>query len=416
MEECIQFRTDTAANWLLANTVLLSGELGYDSTNKKLKVGDGVTPWALLPYLCIPCEEPVVPPPPPPPPPEPPPPIIGSSGSFSGPTGACKVFASGSGALACGLSVAYEGGQGAYEYVLDLHDRTGTLGIWFGVMASACRITARFPTDASGNDIQETQTYTSGWRGEFSLAPAIGAVTDGDPSLLFPRSLGPYRGLNGHDLITHAGYDAPMVGEDLLLPWRLNPGWGYFTFYRDAQAAVGRYARICVEAPLADAHWSCGPMCDWGSLQATGSAPLNEGNVPLSATASIILNTSLQMQWRAVDTRQQQSPLLSTSFEATLEMSDSGQQGQTPNQGRTVYPRYDWGAILRANAVAFNDEGYLRQYGPISSWNVEAPIRIRESLYHPLTGLWAWGDLLNFDGTTVGGSVKMGNEPPRVCT
>lgn len=41
-------KTDTAERWETFNPVLAEGELGYDSTNKILKIGDGATPWSSL--------------------------------------------------------------------------------------------------------------------------------------------------------------------------------------------------------------------------------------------------------------------------------------------------------------------------------------------------------------------------------
>lgn len=38
-------RNDTSANWSTANPVLQLGELGIDTTEKKIKIGDGSTPW-----------------------------------------------------------------------------------------------------------------------------------------------------------------------------------------------------------------------------------------------------------------------------------------------------------------------------------------------------------------------------------
>lgn len=38
-------RQDTAVNWTAKNPVLKSGEWGYDTTNKIVKLGDGVTAW-----------------------------------------------------------------------------------------------------------------------------------------------------------------------------------------------------------------------------------------------------------------------------------------------------------------------------------------------------------------------------------
>lgn len=47
----IRQRTDTLANWAEANPVLLDGELGIVRDRPdQYKVGDGVTPWNLLPF------------------------------------------------------------------------------------------------------------------------------------------------------------------------------------------------------------------------------------------------------------------------------------------------------------------------------------------------------------------------------
>lgn len=43
-----QWRRDTAANWASNNPTLADGEVGYDSTNKLVKVGDGSTAWNSL--------------------------------------------------------------------------------------------------------------------------------------------------------------------------------------------------------------------------------------------------------------------------------------------------------------------------------------------------------------------------------
>ena len=47
----MQQRNDTASNWETKNPVLDVGEFGYDTTNGKLKIGDGVTPWNSLPTI-----------------------------------------------------------------------------------------------------------------------------------------------------------------------------------------------------------------------------------------------------------------------------------------------------------------------------------------------------------------------------
>jgi hypothetical protein len=47
----IKLRRDSYQNWYDNNPVLGQGEPGYDLTNKKLKIGDGVTLWRALPYF-----------------------------------------------------------------------------------------------------------------------------------------------------------------------------------------------------------------------------------------------------------------------------------------------------------------------------------------------------------------------------
>ena len=46
----IQVRRDTYANWTSNNPILTNGEIGYDETNEKFKVGDNTTAWNDLPY------------------------------------------------------------------------------------------------------------------------------------------------------------------------------------------------------------------------------------------------------------------------------------------------------------------------------------------------------------------------------
>lgn len=47
----IQIRRDTSTNWSRANPVLKLGEIGFDMTLRRLKVGDGVRSWNDLSWL-----------------------------------------------------------------------------------------------------------------------------------------------------------------------------------------------------------------------------------------------------------------------------------------------------------------------------------------------------------------------------
>lgn len=51
MASLIKIRRDTATNWNTKDPVLSIGEPGYDTTNNKIKVGNGTDPWSELSYL-----------------------------------------------------------------------------------------------------------------------------------------------------------------------------------------------------------------------------------------------------------------------------------------------------------------------------------------------------------------------------
>lgn len=53
MSSKIRFRRDTAANWTSTNPVLAAGEPGIETDTQRLKVGDGVKAWTLLPYAAV---------------------------------------------------------------------------------------------------------------------------------------------------------------------------------------------------------------------------------------------------------------------------------------------------------------------------------------------------------------------------
>ena len=50
MSSIIQIKRGTAAAWTSANPTLNSGEMGFESDTKKMKVGDGATAWTSLAY------------------------------------------------------------------------------------------------------------------------------------------------------------------------------------------------------------------------------------------------------------------------------------------------------------------------------------------------------------------------------
>lgn len=50
----MQQRRDTAEAWRTANPVLAAGQIGIEKDTTFMKIGDGTTPWRLLPYASVP--------------------------------------------------------------------------------------------------------------------------------------------------------------------------------------------------------------------------------------------------------------------------------------------------------------------------------------------------------------------------
>lgn len=47
----VKLRRDTSTNWTTNNPTLAAGEIGIDSTNNTLKMGNGSAAWSALPFL-----------------------------------------------------------------------------------------------------------------------------------------------------------------------------------------------------------------------------------------------------------------------------------------------------------------------------------------------------------------------------
>ena len=46
----VNIRRDTKENWVLRNPILQDQEIGLETDTRKFKIGNGITPWNLLPY------------------------------------------------------------------------------------------------------------------------------------------------------------------------------------------------------------------------------------------------------------------------------------------------------------------------------------------------------------------------------
>jgi hypothetical protein len=51
MAVIIQIRGDNAANWTAVNPILAEREFAYETDTKRMKAGNGATPWNSLPYF-----------------------------------------------------------------------------------------------------------------------------------------------------------------------------------------------------------------------------------------------------------------------------------------------------------------------------------------------------------------------------
>ena len=51
MGQTIKIRRDSAASWVASNPILSVGEMGWNTGEAMMKIGDGVTRWNSLPYM-----------------------------------------------------------------------------------------------------------------------------------------------------------------------------------------------------------------------------------------------------------------------------------------------------------------------------------------------------------------------------
>lgn len=49
----IKLRRDTAQLWAVKNPILLDQEIGLETDTRKFKIGNGITPWNLLPFSTL---------------------------------------------------------------------------------------------------------------------------------------------------------------------------------------------------------------------------------------------------------------------------------------------------------------------------------------------------------------------------
>lgn len=52
LKTTFRLKRGKSATWTKLNPILASGEPGFELDTNRLKVGDGVTPWNSLSYLC----------------------------------------------------------------------------------------------------------------------------------------------------------------------------------------------------------------------------------------------------------------------------------------------------------------------------------------------------------------------------
>ena len=51
MADRIQIRRDTKARWADLNPIFAAGDMGFETDNNRLTIGNGITAWNSLPYI-----------------------------------------------------------------------------------------------------------------------------------------------------------------------------------------------------------------------------------------------------------------------------------------------------------------------------------------------------------------------------
>lgn len=160
----IQHRNGSASVWTSANPVLALGEIGFDSTNNKFKIGDGTTAWSSLAYQNV----------------------VGPTGptgpqGVTGPTGSVGATGATGPTGPAAATVASINAQTGTSYTLALSDKDALV-----TLSNTSAIAVTVPTNASvafpiGTNINLAQFNT----GQVTVSGATGVVVNSTPGLKF---------------------------------------------------------------------------------------------------------------------------------------------------------------------------------------------------------------------------------------
>lgn len=389
---CIQERRDSYANWYSANPVPLDGQICLDYTFVAgvkrwcMKIGDGVRAWRSLPYFAGPCTGVIVDPPPPPPPGS----GSGSSGSrgsgSSGSWGSVTMSGSGSGGIytmKCGLGLNWEGGQGLFEFMVDLKDHTGLVGLWFDSLDYPDRFSMA-QTNAAGETGVEGGYVTSGWRGSLNQAGMISSLSDSNPYLKFPKQFGVPSG-------------QVMINATQLGGARQLPGVGYFLVFERAVATEGtRWMKVVVEAPHNGDVWKCGVICDVPSTMNLGFQYKRAGQPCTGPLWWLDSKNGIQGQFQSASFGS--SPRFFAQRPDGLTFGDVGSypSGCLPDIGAP------WGQDGKTYEYSLGTHDYQASFGFAASYPPQditlsqGPFRYNQllSCYHPSTGFYLHNELV----------------------
>lgn len=277
------------------------------------------------------------------------------------------------GCALCGLNASFSGERGVHEFLIDLKDKSGTLGVWFNTEDKPDRFSLHWPLTATNQPQSSLPEYTSGWRGKKTMAASITGLSANSPYLRYPKSHGPvfYNG-------SYNNGPQAMIGQEVLGPIRANETWGYFLFMRTAQqAAAGqaRYARLVVEAPLEETKWYCGIICDVppnSPICWQEAGPVTRYNASGAVVKSFVSGCTVG------------------TIHPMGAIGDAGNTEYRGNDGPVTVPdtasaaayqlgAHDWKAEI---TLALNEDA---NFGTLST---AMPNDVVEALYHPKTGFW----------------------------
>ena len=262
----IQLRRGTSAEWSASNPILTEGEVGVETDTKKLKVGDGLTVWASLPYITL---------------------TPAAAASLYAPIASPNF--TGTVTLDTGVSLVFEGATAnAFETTVQVADptadRTLTLPDSTGTIA-----TQEYATNAIGTHSSVTTSVHG-----IADTSALATKTYADAAVSTHSSdTTDVHGITDTSVLTTAGNTQTLTNKTLTSP-KLNENVALtststqLNYVNGVTSAI--QTQLDAKAPLASPTFSGTVTLPTGAVTSTMIADATIVNGDISATAAIALS------------------------------------------------------------------------------------------------------------------------------